>query len=49
MCFHELYSWLNRRDVLILKADHKEPLVILRLSLARQIVKAGSGTNVGLR
>ena len=41
--------WLDQRDVLIVKADRREPLVILRLSLAMQIVKAGSGTNVGLR
>jgi hypothetical protein len=47
--FRELYRWLNQRDVLIVKADRQEPLVILRLSLAMQIVKAGSGTNVGLR
>jgi Holliday junction resolvase len=47
--FRELYCWLDQRDVLIVKADRQEPLVILRLSLAMQIVKAGSGTNVGLR
>jgi hypothetical protein len=47
--FITLYRWLDDRDVLIVKADRQEPLVILRLSLARQIVKAGSGTNVGLR
>ena len=32
--FRELYSWLDKRDVLIVKADHQEPLVIVRLSLA---------------
>ena len=47
--FSALYRWLDERDLLIVKADRQEPLVILRLSLARQIVKAGSGTNVGLR
>ena len=47
--FSTLYRWLDERDLLIVKADRQEPLVILRLSLARQIVKAGSGTNVGLR
>jgi Holliday junction resolvase len=47
--FRELYCWLDQRDVLIVKADRQEPLVILRLSLAMQIVKAGSGTNMGLR
>ena len=47
--FQELYSWLSGRDLLIVKADRQEPLVILRLSLAAEIAKAGSGTNVGVR
>ena len=37
--FRELYSWLNERDVLIVKADRQEPLVIVRLSLAAEIAK----------
>jgi Holliday junction resolvase len=37
--FRELYSWLDQRDVLILKADRQEPLVVLRLSLAAEIAK----------
>ena len=37
--FRELYSWLNQRDVLIVKADRQEPLVVLRISLAAQIAK----------
>ena len=37
--FRNLYSWLNQRDVLIVKADRREPLVILRLSLAAEIAK----------
>ena len=37
--FRELYSWLNGRDVLIVKADRQEPLVVLRLSLAAHIAK----------
>jgi Holliday junction resolvase len=40
--FRELYCWLNGRDVLIVKADRHEPLVVLRLSLATQIaMRAG--------
>jgi hypothetical protein len=27
--FRKLYSWLNGRDVLIVKADRQEPLVVL--------------------
>ncbi len=37
--FRELYCWLNQRDVLIVKADRHEPLVVLRLSLAAEIAK----------
>jgi Holliday junction resolvase len=37
--FRELYSWLNQRDVLIVKADRQEPLVFLRMSLAAEIAK----------
>lgn len=37
--FRELYGWLDERDVLILKADRREPLVIVRLSLAAKISK----------
>jgi Holliday junction resolvase len=36
--FRELYSWLEDRDVLIVKADRKEPLAITRLSLAATLV-----------
>jgi Holliday junction resolvase len=38
--FRELYSWLGGRDLLIVKADRQEPLVVLRMSLAAEI--AGS-------
>ena len=40
--FRELYSWLNERDVLIVKADRQEPLVVLRMSLAAEIAKRGA-------
>ena len=40
--FSRLYDWLNQRDVLIVKADYKEPLVVLRMSLAAEIAKGGS-------
>jgi hypothetical protein len=42
-------SWLNERDVLIVKADRQEPLVVVRLSLAAEIAKAGNGTDVSLK
>jgi hypothetical protein len=40
--FRELYSWLNERDVVIVKADRQEPLVVLRISLAAEIAKRTS-------
>jgi hypothetical protein len=35
--FRELYGWLNDGDVLIVKADWHEPLVVLRMALAAEI------------
>jgi Holliday junction resolvase len=40
--FRKLYSWLADRDLLIVKADRQEPLVIVRLSLAAEIAKLGA-------
>jgi Holliday junction resolvase len=37
--FRQLYDWLHRRDVLIVKSDRQEPLVVVRLSLAAEIAK----------
>jgi hypothetical protein len=37
--FRQLYDWLRDRDVLIVKADRQEPLVVLRMSLATEIAK----------
>ena len=38
--FRELYSWLDERDVLIVKADRQEALVVVRLSLATEVAAA---------
>jgi len=35
--FRRLYDWLGDHDFLIVKADRREPLVILPLSLATEI------------
>jgi hypothetical protein len=40
--FRELYSWLDGRDVLIVKADRQEPLVVLRMSLAAEIARGAA-------
>lgn len=38
--FAQIYSWLENRDVLIVKADRRDALVILPLRLAAQIAAA---------
>jgi hypothetical protein len=44
--FRQFYDWLKQRDVLIVKADRQEPLVVLRMSLAAEIAKsAGRGVS----
>ena len=35
--FARLYSWLERRDLLIIKADRRDALVVLPLRLAAEI------------
>lgn len=41
--FRQLYSWLNGRDLLIVRADRLEPLVILPLKLAATIAAKAEG------
>jgi hypothetical protein len=38
--FARLYAWLDGADLLVLKADRKEPLVVLPLQLATEIAAA---------
>jgi Holliday junction resolvase len=38
----DLYTWLHERDILIVKADRQEPLVVLRMSLATEIAKGAA-------
>ncbi len=35
--FRELYRWLTDRDLLIIRADRLEPLVVIPLKLATEI------------
>jgi Holliday junction resolvase len=35
--FRKLYEWLADRDVLIVKSDRQEPLVVVRLSMAADL------------
>jgi hypothetical protein len=41
--FRELYRWLIDRDILIVRADRSEPLVILPLKLAAEIAAKAAG------
>jgi hypothetical protein len=38
--FGQLYAWLVERDLLVLRADRREPLVVLPLKLAAEIALA---------
>lgn len=38
--FRELYAWLEGRDLLIVRADRREPLVVLPLRFAAEIATA---------
>jgi hypothetical protein len=38
--FRQLYDWLIDRDILIVRADRSEPLVVLPLKLAAEIASA---------
>lgn len=40
--FRELYSWLDEREVLIINSDRREPLAVMRLSLAAEIANAAA-------
>ncbi len=35
--FREIYKWLDARDLLIIRADRREPLVVVPLKLAVEI------------
>jgi Holliday junction resolvase len=41
--FRELYAWLIDRDILIVRADRSEPLVVLPLKLAAEIAAKAEG------
>lgn len=45
--FRELYNWLEGRDLLIVKADRKEPLVVVPLRVAIEIAAAAEQHRVG--
>lgn len=40
--FATLYGWLQDRDGLVLKADRKEPLLVLRLDTALELIEGRS-------
>jgi Holliday junction resolvase len=42
--FRELYAWLGDRDLLIVRADRLEPLVVIPLKLAAEIAVAAEKT-----
>jgi hypothetical protein len=40
--FRELYGWLDGSDVLVIKADRQDPLVVVRLPLATALIGTSS-------
>jgi Holliday junction resolvase len=47
--FGQLYQWLDGRDLLIVRADRREPLVILPLKLATEIATVAERGKVAVR
>ena len=45
--FMQLYAWLANRDLLIVKADRREPIVVLPLRLAAEIAVAAERAKSG--
>lgn len=45
--FRELYRWLEERDILIVKADRREPLVVVPLKFATAIALVAESKNGG--
>jgi len=47
--FRELYRWLEGRDLLIVKANRAEPLIVIPLRLGVEIAAAAEQTKVVVR
>ena len=45
--FSQLYSWLDGRDMLVVRADRKKPLVVVPLPLAIEIATAAERNKGG--
>jgi hypothetical protein len=45
--FAPLYDWLSDRDLLVVRADRKEPLVVVRLALGIEIATAAERNRGG--
>ena len=45
--FRELYRWLEGHDFLIVRADRREPLVVIPLKLAAEIAMAAERSKGG--
>ena len=41
--FKQLYKWLEQRDALILKADRREALLVVRLSFGAEVASKAEG------
>jgi hypothetical protein len=46
--FCQLYAWLDDADLLIIRADRSEPLVVIPFRLAIEIAQAAEGERAGV-
>jgi Holliday junction resolvase len=47
--FRQLYAWLEGRDMLVVRADRREPLVVVPLALGIEIATAAERNRRGGR
>ena len=45
--FTQLYDWLDSRDILVVKADRRQPLVVIPLDLAARVAMAAEAKKGG--
>ena len=45
--FRQLYEWLDGRDLLIVRSDRRQPLVVLPLRLAAEVAQAAERGKAG--
>ena len=47
--FNQLYAWLQGRDILVVRADRREFLVVIPIALATQVARAAERAKGGAK